>query len=263
MRAMHAPIGCDLYDGLRQWRLWTMLGWNDIRQRYRRSYLGPFWMTISMSVLVGALGFIYSHLFHTRIETYLPFLTLGFVIWGLISACVKESCQAFFEHESLIKQMKVPFSTYVLCVVWRNFVVLLHTIVIFVPFSLYFGRWLQPVAVLAVPGLMLLVLNLVWVGLVLAILNTRFRDVSQIVETILQIAIFATPIMWPASALGEYEFVAKMNPIFHWIELVRAPLLGESPSPSSWIVAIALLGSGTLLAMLLFRRVERRIVYWV
>jgi lipopolysaccharide transport system permease protein len=94
-------------------------------------------------------------------------------------------------------------------------------------------------------------------------LNTRFRDVSQIVDTVLQIAIFATPIMWTASALNQYELVAELNPLYHWIELVRAPLLGEAPSASSWTTSIAMLLVGALLAMLLLRRTERRIVYWV
>ncbi len=263
VRAAPLAFGHDIYQGLASWRLWSMLGWNDIRRRYRRSILGPLWMTLSMSLLVAALGFLYSHLFNADIATYLPYLTVGFVVWVFISTCVKESCQAFGANANLIKQIRIPFSVHVLRVIWANIIVFLHMIIIIVPIWLYFRQWPQPVALLALPGLFVIGLNLTWIGIVLATLNSRFRDISQIIETILQIAVFATPIMWPVSALGERKFVADINPIYHLIELVRAPLTGQAPAAISWIVAVAAATAGLLLAALLLRRVERRIVYWL
>src|SRR5262249_19204717 len=100
-------VGRDLYDGARAWRMWTMLGWNDIRRRYRRSMLGPFWLTISMSLLVVALGSLYAQIFHMDIASYLPYLTLGFIAWGFISATIKDSCHAFFSQGEMIKQIRV------------------------------------------------------------------------------------------------------------------------------------------------------------
>jgi ABC-type polysaccharide/polyol phosphate export permease len=257
-------IGRDLYEGVRNWRMWTMLGWNDIRRRYRRSILGPFWLTISMSLLVAALGSLYAQIFHMDIASYLPYLTLGFIAWGFISATIKDSCQAFWSQGEMIKQIRVPFTVYVLRMVWGHFIVLLHTIIIIVPIWIYFHHWPDSTALLAIPGLFVIILNLVWVGVALAVLNTRFRDVLQIVETVLQITVFATPIMWPVSALGnDRRFIADINPMYHLIELMRAPLLGEAPSTLSWLVALGVAAAGLLLTALLLRRVDRRIVYWL
>jgi len=263
MRAAQATIGRDLYEGAHSWRMWTILGWNDIRRRYRRSILGPFWMTISMGVLAVALGSLYSHIFRIDIETYLPYLTVGFIGWGFISASVKESCQAFRGQSELIKQIRVPLSTHVFRVVFANFIVLLHTVIIIIPIWLYFWEFPGPKAFLAIPGVLLVALNLIWIGIVLAAANTRFPDVAQIVETALQVAVFATPIMWPVSALGERRFVAEVNPLYHLIELARAPFLGVAPSALSWIVAAGSAAVGLMLAALVLQRVERRIVYWL
>ncbi len=258
-----SAFGRDFYEGIVAWRLWSSLAWSDIKQRYRRSVLGPFWMTLSMAVLILVLGYIYSNIFHTDIKTYLPFLSLGFILWGFISTTITESGNAFRESARIIKQVKVPYSIHILRVLWRNFIVLLHTIVLFIPVSLFFA--LKPTAaiLLALPGLFLVCVNLAWLELVLAILSTRFRDVPLIVATLVQVTIFATPIMWPVETLGDRRFIADVNPMYHLIELVRAPLLGTTPAPLSWMVAAGMAVAGWIVALAMFNRVRRSIVYWL
>jgi ABC-type polysaccharide/polyol phosphate export permease len=256
-------LGFDLYQGLLAWPMWSTLGWQDIRQRYRRSVLGPVWITLSMAILVGTLGVIYGRVFHTELEEYLPFLCLGFIIWGFISSSANESCTAFTASAGIIKQSKGAFSIHVLRVVWRNFIVFAHTFVIFVPVAIIFGVKAHPVMLLALPGLALVYLNSVWLGLVVAILSTRFYDVPQIVANLLQVAFFSTPIIWQAKALGDAPLIAEVNPIYHLIEVVRAPLLGRPPEMLSWIVAVGVIVLGFIAAMTLFRRVSLRIVYWI
>jgi len=258
-----STFGRDFYEGTLAWPLWSSLAWNDIKQRYRRSVLGPFWITLSMGVLVIVLGYIYSRIFHTDIETYLPFLSLGFILWGFISTTITESCEAFRHGARIIKQIKVPYSIHILRVLWRNFIVLLHTIVIFIPVSLVFALKPNLAILLALPGLVLLCVNLAWLELVLAILSTRFRDVPLIVGTMVQVTLFATPIMWPIETLGDHRFIADVNPVYHLIDLVRAPLLGATPEALSWIVAASMAVVGWLVALALFNRVSRAIVFWL
>ena len=175
----------------------------------------------------------------------------------------RASCTIFIESAGVIKQAKVPFSTHVLRVVWRNFIVFLHTLIIFVPVALMSGIEPHLTTLLALPGLLFLYLNSIWVGLVLAMLGTRFRDVPLIVANLLQVAFFSTPIIWEAHTLGDHPLIAELNPLYHLIELVRAPLLGQQPEPVSWLVAAAVIAFGSIAAMVLFRRVSQRIVYWL
>ncbi len=98
----------ELLAGFSAWRIWMILGWDDIRQRYRRSVLGPFWITLSMGMFILLLGIIYSRLFHTDLATYMPYLSVGYIVWGFISQITNESCMAFQEGARIIKQIKLP-----------------------------------------------------------------------------------------------------------------------------------------------------------
>jgi ABC-type polysaccharide/polyol phosphate export permease len=256
-------LGHDLYAGLLAWPMWSTLGWQDIRQRYRRSVLGPVWITLSMAILIGTLGVIYGRVFHTELQDYLPFLCVGFIVWGFISSSANECCTAFTASAGIIKQSKGAFSIHVLRVVWRNFIVFAHTFVIFVPVAIIFGVKPHPAMLLVLPGLVLLFLNSIWLGLVIAILSARFYDVPQIVANLLQVVFFSTPIIWQAQSLGDESLIAEINPIYHLVEVVRAPLLGRPPEPLSWIVTVAVLAIGFIAATALFRRVSLRIVYWI
>jgi ABC-type polysaccharide/polyol phosphate export permease len=256
-------IFTELVAGFSAWRIWVLLAWDDIRQRYRRSIIGPFWITLSMAIFIFVLGIIYSQLFHTDLKTYLPFLSTGFIIWGFISSSTQESCLAFHDADRIIKQIKLPYSVYVLRVVCRNLIIFLHTIVIFVPVSIFFKLAPHLVTLVALPGLCLVVVNIFWVAIVLAIVSTRYRDIQPIVSTTVQLAMFATPIMWPANSLGDATLVAEINPIYHLIELVRQPMLGAAPEVRSWLVAGGLAIAGSGFAVWLLTTKSRRIVHWL
>ena len=256
-------VAQEILAGFRAWRVWGIMGWDDIRQRYRRSVLGPFWITLSMGVFILLLGIIYSRLFHTEIETYLPYLAVGFIVWGFMSAAVNDSCIAFTDTARIIKQIKLPYSIYILRVVWRNFIIFLHTIVIFIPMAIIFKIEPKLSMLLAIPGLVLVTANLIWLTTVVAILSTRYRDIQPIVNTVIQLGMFATPIMWQVSSLGDARIVADINPVYHLIEVTRAPFLGQVPPLESWMVAIGLTIIGSCLAVALMVRAARRIVFWI
>jgi ABC-type polysaccharide/polyol phosphate export permease len=253
----------DLVAGLRRWELWAHVGWNEIRQRYRRSVLGPFWITLSMGIMIGGLGLVYANLWHADVLTYLPYLAVGLVFWGFISTTLLDACQVFISMSGFIRQVQVPLSVYVFQMLWRNLIILAHNLAICVlvlpmcgiPFDLH--------SLLAVPGLLLIVLNGVWVSLALGMLCARYRDVPQIMLNIVQIMFFLTPVIWTSDRLTRYSLLLEFNPLYHLLELVRAPLLGQMPTASSWLVGIGLLLAGGLVTALVYGRHRSQIAYWV
>ena len=255
----------DVKRALRMVDLAGTLGWQDVKQRYRRSKLGPFWLTISMGVMIGALGLVFGGIFDSPMKEFLPFLASGIILWTYISAVINEGCTAFISSDSVIKQLPLPMFLHIMRVIWRNFVILAHNIVIIPLLFLMFLRPLDVVALLVIPGLILSTLTLSWVALLAAVLCTRYRDLPQIVASILQIAFYITPIIWMPSMLsGRREFVfLDVNPLYHLIEVVRAPILGYAPTPTNWIVSISMVLLGWALTLYVHGKYKNRISYWL
>ncbi len=185
----------DLVEGTGLWRLWGKLGWNDILQRYRRSLLGPLWLTLSMAIMVVALGVIYAEIFKIPLHDFMPFLCVGLLIWGLISSVLTEAGSLFTGSESYIKQIRLPYSVYVYRFLWSKIIIFAHNFVIYFGVLLYFQIWPGRMALAAIPGFVLLVLNGALVSLSLGMISARFRDIPQIVASVTQIVFFMTPIM--------------------------------------------------------------------
>jgi ABC-type polysaccharide/polyol phosphate export permease len=248
---------------LRAWIPATM-AWQDVRQRYRRSVLGPFWLTISMSVMILTLGFLYSSLFNLSINQYLPFLTLGLLFWTFISTVINEGCVCFIEAESMIRQMRMPFFTHVYRTILRNLIILAHNAVVYVAVQIYFHLPLSAYSLLVVPGLVMLLLNGIWVCLLLGMISARFRDVIPIVSSVVQIWFFITPVFWdPSSLAGRHVWLVDFNPIYALVETVRAPLLGQPLAASQWFLALGTTVVGCSVAFAFFTRFRARIPYWV
>ncbi|TRM54256.1 ABC transporter permease [Achromobacter sp. LC458] len=255
----------DLSSALRRSTLIATLGWQDVRQRYRRSALGPFWLTISMGVMIGTIGLVFGQIFKSPMEEFLPFLAAGLILWTFISSVITEGCSSFIAAEAVIKQLPIPLSVHVFRQLWRNLIILTHNIVIFPLVMLAVGKAPSVHMFLAIPGLLLVLLNLVWLCIFLGIICTRFRDIPQIISSLLQVIFYLTPIMWLPSLLPQRAgtYMLDLNPFFHFLEIVRAPLLGQLPSIENWLVTIGIAAVGWIATILLFARYRRRIAYWL
>jgi ABC-type polysaccharide/polyol phosphate export permease len=253
----------DLIDGARAYPIWGRLAWQDIRQRYRRSLLGPFWITISAAAMIGGIGLLYSRLLHQQTEQYIPFLAVGLLVWFFVAALINDSCLAFIGAEQFIKQVKLPLTAHVWRVVWRNLIIFGHNIVILPPVFLYYHRSIDARALFSFAGVLLVALNGFMIGVFLGMLCARFRDVPPIVSNVVQLGFFLTPVMYQTQALGNQEWVAQINPFFHFLQIVRAPLLGLEFPLDSWIYALAASMACCLACLAAFTRYRSRVAYWV
>lgn len=255
----------DLLNAFNQINIALILGWADILQRYRRSKLGPFWITISMGVTILGIGTVFGALLGSPMEEFLPFLAIGMILWGFILSTISEGCAGFISVEGIIKQQSMPFFLHLFRMLWRNIITLMHNIIIVPIVFLVFLRAPSWEILLVLPGFMLLSLNLLWVSMILAILCTRFRDLTNIVLSVIQLWFFVTPIVWQPELMIEKGRTAILdwNPFYHLIEIVRAPLLGQMPSSLNWFVCIGMLIVGWFIALIFFGKYRRRIAYWL
>lgn len=258
-----APLH-DLAAALRLRRIWWRLGLQDIRRRFRRSVLGVGWIFIQLAVTIAALGIVYGHLLGQDMRTFLPFLAVGLVLWGFITASVVEGGQAFVLSEGYIKQIGLPIQVYV----FRAFVSI--TIASAISLSSYVVvalAYAVPIGwgtLWGVPGLLLMTAVGFLLALIFAHLTASFRDTPHLASTALQILFFVTPVLWPGELLRgrRVQWVVDANPLYHLLEVVRRPLLSSEPAAMvDYLVTVGVLAVLIVVAFVVVAAYSRRIVY--
>jgi ABC-type polysaccharide/polyol phosphate export permease len=256
----------DIVGGVLRWQVWGRLGWLEIKRRYRRTTLGPFWSSLTLLIFVVVMGSVGSGLLSRNSSEYLPFLVAGLLAWTMLSNIITESGGVFVAGGGLIRQMNFEHSLLAYALVWRNFIVFLHNMsVYFLIMLIYMPHALTIKLLLAVPGLILMMVNGVWISIVLGTLTARFRDMQQIVQSIIQVAMFVTPLFWsPDNMTGIRRVVfVGLNPLYHLLAIVRDPLLGRTPSINSYMAVMIITFLGWTLAVVVYSRFRKRIAYWL
>lgn len=255
----------DLGQGWKQRPLWGYLGWQDIKQRYRRSVLGPLWISITMAVVATAMGFLYGALFHEDIPQFLPYVATGLLIWYFINGCILEGSEVFIANEGLIKFLPAPLTLHVFRLIWRQTLFFMHNLVVWAILMVIFPRPLGWNLLLALPAFALLVINGAWISVLAGIIATRFRDIPPIIASLTQLLFFMTPIVWSFQRLSSNPLAGyiELNPVLHFVEILREPLLGEAIVWRHWIVVGTITVVGCAAALVCLRNYRSRVAYWV
>ena len=242
--------------------LWYQLAWMDIAIRYRRSLIGPFWITLTMLVFVISVGYLYAGLFRQPVAGFLHFLSIGLVCWYFFSASIVESSDTYISGRDYLLNTTISPGDLLLRVVARNGIIMLHNWpVVLVTGLLSQGAagWNIPVALV---GLLLLIINVTWMSMIIALLSVRFRDVASMMSALLQLLFILSPIIWKPEILPERSVLVFGNPVYYLIEAVRSPLLADGPNWTAIGVSLVLAIAGTGLAAVAYNSLRPRIAFW-
>ncbi|KLU27792.1 hypothetical protein EOS_02545 [Caballeronia mineralivorans PML1(12)] len=243
--------------------LWQHYAYQDIKQRYRRSIIGPFWITISTAIFITALSQVYSRLFNVSLAGYFPYLAAGMIIWTFITTALSEAANSFISVENVIKQVKIPFASHIMRSLYRNFIIFLHSWIVLFPVLYLFGSLNVSGIIYSFFGMVILLLVLFPLSMILAISCLRYRDLLPMVNAFLQLLFFVTPVMWRVEQVKSLEAYMVWNPFFYMISMVRDPLLSDTLPINSFIVTGLIGLVAWVTALLVLLRTYKRIAYWL
>jgi lipopolysaccharide transport system permease protein len=255
----------DSVAGLRDFDRWFTLAWTDTSLRYRRTVLGPWWVTLSMGAMIGSVGLVFGTIFGTNLSAYMPFFATGIITWTLISSTILEGCAVFTQSAGLIKSTITPLITHVYRMMARQLIVFTHNLSLVALVWLIF-RWPINLSILLViPGIIIVVATLTGAVLTLGVLCTRFRDIQQIIGAALQLFFLLTPILWmPGSLRGKRTVIfMDFNPLYYLVDVVRGPILGHPPSLFELSMATGTALVALLIGYTMFGKFSHRIAFWL
>tara|TARA_R110002074_G_scaffold274885_1_gene446437 strand:+ start:1637 stop:2425 length:789 start_codon:yes stop_codon:yes gene_type:complete len=243
--------------------LWLHLGWADLSRRYRRTYLGPLWHTLTMAIFIGCMGVIWAAVLKVQFRDYALHLTPSLIGWSLISSIFIEGAVLFLNARQVVLTINVPLPVLTMGLMWRLVLTHLHHLLLMVALIVFLRIEITREMFLLVPGIALVYLNGLWMTSLIGMICLRFRDLQMIVTIGMQIAQFVTPVFWPVSFISpNLEWVVRYNPLFHLLELIRNPLVGDAPTIENWIWCMVMLFVGSTVTFIAYAAVRNRMAYW-
>ncbi len=244
-------------------RLWIALANNDILSRYRGSVLGPFWITITTIVFILGIGALYSSIMKVPMNNYVPYLATGIIIWNFINQLIVDGADSFIAASQILRQTAIPLPLFIWRTAWRNVLIFCHQAPVLLGVGLWFHYLLKMNVPEAALGLFLVVVNVSWIAFCAAIACARFRDLQQVLASIMQLLFFVSPIIWVQGSTNRFGKITELNPIANMLSVTRNPLIGQSIDMNSVVYLLVMGSIGWLLTFLIFAAVRRRIVHYV
>ncbi len=243
--------------------VWLHGGWIDVVWRFRRTRLGAFWHTLSLGAFVLVMGIVWSAILKQDPTSYFRYVGVNLIVWTLVASMITEGAGILIAGQSTALSMRYPYPAFALAHVWRALLLFAHHFVLYVAIAIGTGLILGPATLMAVPALLLIAANGVWMGLLVGMACLKMRDLQPAISSAMQILMFVTPVFWPPDLLGpQFAFVADLNPFYHLVRILRDPLLGAVPPVWSWLWVFATLLVGCVVTFWVYGRNRNRLAYW-
>jgi ABC-type polysaccharide/polyol phosphate export permease len=265
-RNIYADAVTDIAGALRHLPNCVFLASTAVKLRYRRSILGPLWISVTTAIFICFIAYLYSGLMEAKFREYLLSLALGWVSWQFIADSVLRGAHTFQQGAGIIKSTNIEKFTLVLKTVITNLIILAHNLVIVGLVFVVVGLSFTLATLLIVPATVLIVLSAVWSAVLFGLLCSRFRDLYPLLQAAMRVMFFVTPIIWSPSLLPDdspRRLFVDLNPLAHYVAIWREPLMGHYPSALSWTVAVGLTIAGLVIAFVAFARFRREVVFWI
>jgi ABC-type polysaccharide/polyol phosphate export permease len=263
MEALKAAFR-DIIDGVRLAPLWLTLGWEQTAARFRRTVLGPFWLSANLLSLAFALSFVFGGMFgNGNWRANFALLIAGILSWQITGGYLPDASNTFISAGDLMNTMRLPLTFHIFLMMYKNVINFLAQLIALWVVWIFLRMGSVPDASLLL-SLPIVLINSLFLSLIVAMPATRFRDVFQSVAFFSQVMFFMTPVFWPPAQMsGSKAIILTLNPFAHLLELIRQPLLGRTPSLIHWEWGIGLMFvlGGIAITMLTFYR--KRIVFWL
>lgn len=255
----------DLCLGLKCWRIWTALAWEEFRSNYRRSLLGVIWVTLSFAGFVLLKLTVFTALLSVEDGSYYSaYLLLGYFTWMYISQSINGSPDTFLSNKGWIRSEPLPISIYVYKSILREiFNLLLTSFVVIIAMNFFGYPERLEMIFFSLVAIVFYFFSSVALKIFLGTICLRVRDLKHLVRAIMMPMMFMSPVFWMPSQMEPLMKYLWWNPLFHYIEIFRAPILDGVFPTTSWIFVCISFAIVSVLAMASFALFKRRIVFWL
>jgi lipopolysaccharide transport system permease protein len=254
-------LSIDFKELWRYRELIYFLTWRDIKVRYKQAVLGIAWAVIQPLMTMVIFTVIFGNLLGTPSEgiPYPLFSLTALLPWQLFASALQRSSVSLVGNANLLKKIYFPRLAIPLSSIFAALVDFLISFVVLIGVMIYYRYWPTWNA-LWLPLLVLLaLLTALAVGLWLSALNVQYRDIQQIVPFLIQVWMYASPIVYPIETIpaGIWRWLYGLNPMVGVIQGFRWALIGGAPPDLTLVISGAMVLILLVSGLYYFRRMEK------